>query len=85
MRCGGLHDVAEPAYLRRDHTLLGLRIAHRLEDRVLIEERVAGEVLLGDEPAPEGRPEERELYVGRPPSVVVVLPRVSPGLTVAKL
>jgi hypothetical protein len=69
----------------RDHALLGFGVAHGLVDRVLTEERVAGEVHLRDETATESLPEEREVYVGWAPGVVVVLPRVGPGFTVTNL
>src|SRR5215208_1573571 len=58
----------------RDHTLPGFGVAHRVEDRVLPEQRIARKVHLGDEPRGEGRPEEREVDVGRPPGVAVVAP-----------
>src|SRR4028119_2158417 len=58
----------------------GGRGALLVEDGVVLEEPLAGEVHLGDEPAPEGRSEQREVYVRRPPGVVVVLPRVGPRL-----
>src|SRR5215203_1755279 len=48
--------------------------------RLEVEARVAGEVHLGDEPAPEGWTEEREVYVSRAPGVVMVAPRVGTGL-----
>src|SRR5829696_695953 len=64
----------------RDQALARLSIAHGLKDRVLVEEGVAGEVHLGDEPAPEGWTEEREVYVSRAPGVVMVAPRVGTGL-----
>src|SRR5215211_6800887 len=67
------HDVEfvvqSPFRLRRfeveggNHTITSLCVAHRLEDRVLLEERVPGEVHLGYEPAPERRTEQREMYV----------------------
>src|SRR4029453_2491241 len=53
---------------------LPCRLGHRGEDRVEGEQRVAGEVHLGDEPLGEGPPEQREVDVGGPPGVVVVLP-----------
>src|SRR5215211_5011681 len=84
------HDVeavAEgPLRLRRleveggDHTLAGLLVAHRLEDGILPEERIAGEVHLGYQAAPEGLSEERQMYVRRTPGIVVVLPRIGPWL-----
>ena len=56
------------------------RVAHRLEDRVVREERVAGEVHLRHEPLGERPPEDREVDVRRPPGVVVVAPRIGAGL-----
>ena len=64
----------------RDHTLSSLSVPHRLEDGILLEERVAGEVHLGYEPAPERRSEQREVYVRRAPGVVVILPGISSRL-----
>ena len=61
---------------RRDHQLAVLGVAHRVEDRVLEEQRVAREVHLRDEPRGEGRPEQREVDVGGAPGVRVVAPRV---------
>ena len=46
----------------------------------MLEERVSGEVHLGYEAAPESLPEQGEVYVGRAPGVVVVLPGVGPRL-----
>jgi hypothetical protein len=57
-----------------------LRVAHRVEDRVLGEERVAGEVHLRDEPGGERGPEERQVDVRCTPGVLVVAPRVGAGL-----
>src|SRR5437763_6442880 len=64
----------------RDHPLARLRIAHRVEDRVVGEERVAREVHLSDQTLGEGPAEQREVDVGRPPRVVMVTPRVGPRL-----
>src|SRR5918993_5423201 len=59
-----------------DHALLRLSVADRLEDRVVPEGWVAGEVHLGYEAAPERLPEEGEVDGGGAAGVVVVLPRV---------
>ena len=48
-----------------DEPLPGRVVGHGLEDRVVGEERVAGEVHLGDEPLGERRAEEREVDVRR--------------------
>src|ERR687894_420822 len=65
---------------RRDHALSRLRISHGLADRIVLEQRVAREVHLGYEAAPERRPEEREVYMCRAPGVVVILPGIGPRL-----
>src|SRR5918997_1953506 len=64
----------------RDQACPCLLIAHGLEYRVLVEEGVPRKVHLGDEPAPEGRSQKREVNVGGAPGVVVVTPRVGAGL-----
>ncbi len=58
----------------------GSGVGDRAEDRVVGEERVAGEVHLGDQPLGERRAEEREVDMGRAPGVVVIAPRVGAGL-----
>src|SRR3954447_17381665 len=63
-----------------DHPVTGLLIADGVEDRVLEEERVAGEEHLGDQPRRERGAEEREVDVSRAPRVRVVLPGVRPWL-----
>src|SRR5580704_3710517 len=62
-----------------DHPLAGALVSHRVEDRVIREERVAREVHLGHEPLGERAAEQREVDMGRPPGVVVIAPRVRPG------
>src|SRR4029077_11084795 len=59
-----------------DHPLAGLRVGHRIEDRVLAEERVAREVHLRDQPLGKGAAEEREVDVRWPPGVGVVPPGI---------
>src|SRR4029450_4670557 len=63
-----------------DHPLASLGIADGVEDRVLEEERVAGEKHLGDEAGGEGGAEKGEVDVPRTPRVRVVLPRISARL-----
>src|SRR5215211_2477368 len=63
-----------------DHPLAVLRVANRVEDRILEEERIAGEEHLGDQPRGEGGPEQREVDVPGAPGVRPVLPRVGAGL-----
>jgi hypothetical protein len=63
-----------------DEPLPGGRVDDRLVDRVEAEERVAREVHLRDQTLRERGAEEREVDVGRPPGVAVVLPRVGAGL-----
>ena len=58
----------------------GLRVGHRVEDRVLREQRVTGEVHLGHQPLRERPAEQREVDVGRPPGVEVVPPRIGTRL-----
>src|SRR5688500_9387611 len=58
------------------HRLAGLRVADRVEDRVVGAQRVAREVHLGDQPLGERGAEQREVDVRGPPGVVVVAPRV---------
>ena len=69
----GLGDVV---VVGRHQPLAGLRVDDRLVDRVEGEQRVAGEVHLGDQPLGEVGAEQREVDVRRPPGVVVVAPRV---------
>ena len=57
-----------------------LRVADGVEDRVVREERVAGEVHLRHEPLGEQPAEDREVDVRRPPRVLVVAPRICAGL-----
>src|SRR3974390_2652522 len=64
----------------RDHPLARLRVADRVEDRVVGEERVAREVHLGHQALGEGPAEQREVDVGGPPGVVVVAPGIRPRL-----
>ena len=64
----------------RDEKLTCARIAHRVEDRVVREERVAGEVHLRHQALVEGAAEQREVDVRRPPRVRVIPPRVCAGL-----
>src|SRR5690625_47106 len=59
-----------------DHPVPGFLVAHRVEDRVLEEQRVVGEVHLGHQPLGERSSEQREVDVRRPPRVRVVLPWV---------
>src|SRR5579875_475363 len=63
-----------------DHPLPGRRVRHRVEDRVLGEERVAGKVHLRHQPLRERPAEQREVDVRRAPGVQVVAPRVGAGL-----
>ena len=63
-----------------DQAVPGLLVGDRAEDRVVGEQRVAGEVHLGDQPLGERRAEHREVDVRGPPGVVVVAPRVGARL-----
>src|SRR5580704_5233445 len=63
-----------------DEPLPGLLVRHRVEDGVQRQQRVAGEVHLGDQPLGERAAEQREVNVGRTPGVVVVAPRVGARL-----
>src|SRR5919106_2279199 len=60
----------------RDQALAVPPVGHRVEDRVLEEERVAREVHLRDEPRRESRAEQRDVDVRRSPCVGMVLPRI---------
>src|SRR3546814_1352428 len=53
---------------------------HRVVDRVEGEERVARKIELGDQPGREGRAEEGQVDVGRPPRVRMVLPGIGARL-----
>jgi hypothetical protein len=53
-----------------------LRVGDRLVDRVDREQRIAGEVHLGDQPRSPRRAEQREVDVVGTPGVVVIAPRV---------
>ena len=64
----------------RDHPLARLLVAHRVEDRVIGEERIAREVHLRHEALRERPAHQREVDVRGAPGVVVVAPRVRPGL-----
>ena len=48
--------------------------------RIVLEQRIAGEIHLRHEPRRERRPEQRKMDVRRPPRVVVVAPRILAGL-----
>jgi len=63
-----------------NQSVSGLSVGDRLIDRVQREQRVAGEVHLGDQPLREFRSEHREVDVGWAPSVAVVPPRIRPWL-----
>ncbi len=63
-----------------DHAIAASRIRHRHEDRVLLEQRVAGEVHLRHQPLQELVAEEREMDVAGTPRVEVVAPRVGSRL-----
>src|SRR5581483_5355062 len=63
-----------------DQPLPGLLVRHRVEDRVEWQQRVAGEVHLGDQPLGEGPAEQREVDVRGTSGVVVVSPRVGARL-----
>src|SRR5690606_17322591 len=65
---------------RRDQPLPRLLVRNRIEDRVLEEQRIVGEVHLRDEPLGERRTEHGEVDVRGTPGVVVVLPRIRPRL-----
>ena len=54
-------------------------VRHRVEDRVERQQRVAGEIHLGDQAGGEGRAEIGEMDVVRPPGVLVVGPRIGAG------
>src|SRR6266566_925060 len=62
-----------------DQPLPGLLVGHRVEDRVELQQRVAREVHLGDQPLGERAAEQREVDVCRAPGVVVVPPRIGAG------
>ena len=68
---------------RRDHPLAVPGVAHRMEDRVLEEERIAGEVHLGHQAGGERRSEQRRVDV-LAATRSGGSPRVGPGLTVMK-
>src|SRR5213078_2440218 len=53
-----------------------LLVANGLEDRVELEQRIAGEVHLRHEPAGKRAPEDGEVDVSRTPRIRVVLPWV---------
>ena len=84
-RCRTGRPGPTPAGCRRWRTRatirsLGLLVGHRVVDRVKRQQRVAGEVHLGDQPLGERAAEEAEVDVRGPPGVVVVAPRVGAGL-----
>ena len=58
------------------------RVTHRVQDRVVGEERVAREVHLRHEALGEGAPEDREVDVRGTPGVLVVPHGYEPGLIV---
>src|SRR5215831_19302213 len=61
---------------RRHQAIARLAVGDARPDRIELEERVALEVHLRDHARGEGRPEDREVHVRRPPGIVVVAPRV---------
>jgi hypothetical protein len=66
--------------VRGDQACAGGLVGDGLQDGVVAEERVAGEVHLGDQALGEGRAEEREVDVRGPPGVGVVAPGVGARL-----
>ena len=62
----------------RDEGVAG-PFGHGVVDRILEEQRVVGEVHLGDQPLGEGATEQAEVQVGRAPGVGVVAPWVGTG------
>ncbi len=64
----------------RDQPFPGLRVDHRLVDRVEREQGVAREVHLGDHPLGELGAEQREVDVRGAPRVAVVAPGIGAGL-----
>src|SRR5256885_12565991 len=63
---------------RRDEPLARLFVLDAHEHRVVIEQRIAGEVHLRDKPLYQRLAEERKVNVRRPPGVVMVAPRELP-------
>ena len=63
-----------------DQPLTRNGIHDRLGDRVQVEQRVARKVHLGNQTLSERGSENREVDVGRTPSIVVITPRVGAGL-----
>ena len=63
----------------RDHAIARPLIGNRIEDRVERKQRVARKIHLGDQTRNEGVPEQREMDVGRAPSVIVIAPGIGTG------
>src|SRR5258707_5525437 len=72
--------LAEPRVVLADQPLARTAVGGALEDRVVGEERVAGEIHLRDEPGRKAGAEHAEMDVRRPPGVRRVAPRVGAGL-----
>src|SRR5207247_6192886 len=65
--------------IRRDQALAGRLRGYGVEDWIVREERVVGEIHLGYQPRHPRWAEQREMYVRGPPGVGVVLPGVGTG------
>src|SRR5271157_2639114 len=66
-------ELADEAVARR-------LIGNRQKDRVEIEQRIAREIHLRDEPLGKAGAEKREVNVVRPPGIVVIAPGIGAGL-----
>ena len=64
----------------RDQTLLGAGVRYAVVDRVIFQQRVAGEIHLRDQSRQHAGAKQREVDMRRAPRVVVVAPRVGAGL-----
>ena len=64
----------------RDQPCPSIGVWHGVEDRIEPDQGIAREVHLGDQPLLERLPEEREVDVGRAPSVGMVPPRIGARL-----
>src|SRR5262249_58011500 len=71
----GTREV-EACYQLRARRLVGDRLVYRID----LQQRIAGEVHLGDQPLAEVVPEQGKMDVRGPPGVGVVLPRVGARL-----
>src|SRR5260221_11460662 len=72
--------LAEVRIVARDQTRARFSIGRALKDWIEVEERIAREIHLGDETRGEGRPEDGEMDMSRPPGVMGVAPRIGARL-----